>query len=236
MNMKTKIALVLLFFGPLTQAQNLPGLWTVEEVRVGEEIMTPVAKWFRYDENGTYSGGNGWLQNEEGTWTFDQDKQLLAPKNNYGVTDPFDPFKVSEDMGKMIWKREEEGMQVMVTLSRIQKLPKSPADWLVGMWGLQAAEKEGTGNLEVIDPDRKVYYFIRWDRLVILRNAKGERKTGYWHIHGHKPELTFLPHDDQLPAEAWRVEPGPNALIMTGISETNRGQVLEFGRLRDFPK
>lgn len=236
MNMKTKIALALLFFGSLSQAQNLPGLWTVEEVRVGEEIMTPVAKWFRYEEDGTYSGGNGWLQNEEGTWTFDQYQQLLAPKNNYGLTDPFGPFKVSEDKGKMIWEREEEGMQVKVTLSRIQKQPKSPADWLVGMWGLQAAEKDGTHNMEAIDPDRKVYYFIRWDRLVILRNAKGERKTGYWHIHGHKPEVTFLPHDNQLPAETWRVDPGAKALMMTGISDTNRGQVLSLGRLRDFPQ
>ena len=208
----------------------------VEEVRVGEEIMTPVAKWFRYHEDGTYTGGNGWLQNDEGQWSFDKQAKIFEAKNAYGLMDPYGPFTVSEKAGKMTWEREEEGMKVIVTLSRTDKMPKSPTDWLVGMWGLQVAEKNGTRNLEFLDPDRKVYYFIRWDRLVIYRNAKGERKTGYWHIHGHRPEVTFLPHDSQLPTETWRVEPGPKSLIMTGISDSNRDQVLKFGRLRDFPE
>ncbi|MDW3196849.1 MAG: hypothetical protein R8G66_31020 [Cytophagales bacterium] len=234
--MKIKIALHLLLFSSLIQAQELTGLWMVEEVRVGEETMTPVAKWFKYDDDGTYTGGNGWLQNDEGIWRFDLEAQTLETKNSYGLEDPFGPFKVSAKDNKMIWERKEEGMNVIVTLSRTDKLPKSPADWLVGIWGLQAAEKNGADNLESLDAERKIYFFIRWDRVVIQRNDKGERKTGYWHIHGHRPEVTFLPHDSQLPAETWRVEPGPKALVMTGISDTNRDQVLKFGRLRDFPE
>ncbi len=236
MIMKTKIAIFLLFICSITHAQKLPGLWIVEDVRIGDETMTPVAKWFRYNSDGTYVGGNGFLQNDEGTWMLDKDEQQFSPKSSYGLVDPFGPFKISQSNGKMTWEREEEGMNVVVTLSRIDELPKSPADWLVGMWGLQVAEKKGTDNLDIIDPDRQIYFFIRWDRMVIQRNAKGERKTGYWHIHGHKPEVTFLPHDDQLPAETWRVEAGSESLVMTGISETNRDQVLKFGRLRDFPK
>lgn len=234
--MKTKIAVLLLIICSHASAQEFPGLWVVEKVQVGNETMTPVAKWFRYHENGTYTGGNGGLQNDEGTWTYDKKAKAFEPKTSYGLIDPFGPFNVLETAGKMIWEREEEGMNVTVTLKRAEQLPKSPADWLVGMWGLRAAEKEGTSNLDTVDPDGKMYHFIRWDRLVIQRNTKGERKTGYWHIHGHKPEVTFLPHDDQLPAETWLVVPGPKTLMMTGISDTNRGQVLTFERLRDFPK
>lgn len=234
--MKIQVASLLLLIGSYIQAQQLTGLWMVEEVRVGEETMTPVAKWFRYDEDGTYTGGNGWLQNDEGQWNFDQQTQTFEAKNSFGLNDPFGPFKVFVDDDKMTWEREEEGMKVVVNLSRTDKLSKSPADWLVGMWGLQSAEKDGVNNLQSLDPERKIYFFIRWDRIVIQRNAKGERKTGYWHIHGHKPEVTFLPHDSQMPTETWRVEPGPKDLIMTGISDTNRDQMLKFGRLRDFPE
>lgn len=234
--MKTKLALLLIIIGYIVQAQNLPGLWLVEEVRVGEEMMTPVAKWFQYNEDGTCISGNGWLQNDEGTWSFNDQEETLTVRSNYGLADPFGAFNVSEKNGKMVWEREEEGMNVIVTLSRTDKRPKSPADWLVGMWGLQGAEKAGTNNLEKIDPDRNIYFFIRWDRIVIQRNAKGERKTSYWHIHGHKPEVTLLPHDNNFPAETWRVDAGPKSLTMTGISDTNRDQVLTLERLQSFPQ
>ena len=233
--MKNSITLVLVWISSFCYGQSFEGLWQVDEVKVGEEILTPVAKWFKYDEDGTYTGGNGWLQNEAGTWNFDSQGKLFSATNTYGLDDPYEAFRVSEERGKMTWTREEEGMKVVVSLSKVEKMPKSSADWLVGMWRLTAAEKGGQDNLGEIDPNDKVHYFIRWDRIFLYWDAEGKRRTGYWHINGHKPEITLLSHWEEDPAETWRVEPGVEILRMTGISETNQDQVLTFERKRSFP-
>ena len=203
-------------------AQTIHGFWTIDNVQVGEEEMTPVAKWNRINTDGTFQSGNGWLQNGEGTWSYDEEKQLFKPETKYGSRDPFGAFKVMFDGDNMIWEREEEGMQVVVSLSRIEEMPKSPADWLQGLWGLTSEED-------------KFFYRIRWDRIYIYRDANGNRKTGYWHINGHRPEVTLLSHNPNEPAVSWRIEVGAEVLEMTGISDSNRDQVLVFERLDEFP-
>lgn len=56
---------------PLSLKAQATGLWEVTKVIVGQEEMTPVAKWTQINKDGTFETGNGWLQNGNGTWTFD---------------------------------------------------------------------------------------------------------------------------------------------------------------------
>ncbi len=55
---------------------QLEGLWEVKRVTVGEEVMTPVAKWFDLKDGRVYSG-NGGLRNTLGTYTFDPQIQSI---------------------------------------------------------------------------------------------------------------------------------------------------------------
>ena len=67
---KVNYLLCLIFLLLITtpsKAQSITGLWGIDKVEVGIEELTPVAKWVRINENGTYQMGNGWLQNSEGT-------------------------------------------------------------------------------------------------------------------------------------------------------------------------
>ena len=96
---KMKALLVLLFasvqlVGISVRAQPHIGFWRVDKVEVGQETMTPVAKWFRINQDGTYQSGNGWLQNSVGTWTFDKAKNLYVPTEKNGIVDLFGGFEV----------------------------------------------------------------------------------------------------------------------------------------------
>ncbi len=236
--MKTKITLLSLFFltNSFIYAQDVTGLWEIKKVLVGGQTMTPVAKWTNIHKNGSYQSGNGWLQNSEGTWAFDKSKKLYTPTETNGIKDEFGPFTVEFNNDTMTWLREEEGMIVTVTLEKINKLPKSTADRMVGLWDLQDVIKNGESIIATIDPNHKHYIFIRWDRLYIERTSQGERSTGYWHIHGHKPEVTLLNHDKKKPPKTWKVSTSTNEIKMIGISDSNKDIEMIYKRIYQFPK
>lgn len=232
-----KLTFIFLFLSVFTQltAQKITGLWEVVEVKVGEETMTPVAKWFHLHKDHRYEAGNGWLQNGIGTWTYDKKKKIYTAKETNGLLDPFGGFVVSFEGTQMLWERQEEGMKVVVKLKRITALPKSTADQLQGMWQLSSMEKAEKEQIASFDPNKKFHFFFRWDRIFTQWNAEGKRSTGYWHINGHRPEITLLPHNKEKGAESWRVEIQAEQLVLIGISDSNKGTRLTFDRKNEFP-
>ncbi len=224
--MREKIFLTLLLIScisPSLLAQQPVGKWSVVEVKIGSKHRTPQARWTTISRDGTYQSGNGWLQNAEGRWTYDNKKKLLSFKETNGLIDEFGPFTVEFTTDGMRWLREEEGMIVEVTLEKIEKRPKGPADLVVGLWELET-------ETEVA----KQLLFIRWDRIYINRSKTG-RFTGYWHMHGHKPELTFLPHSNNEKVESWRMEASEKRLKLIGVSDSNKDQERIFIRRYQFP-
>ncbi|MEQ9300923.1 MAG: hypothetical protein RIF33_20280 [Cyclobacteriaceae bacterium] len=231
------VAFVQLCFMIQASAQSLTGLWEMKEVKVGDKIMTPVAKWTTIKENGTYTSGNGWLQNSEGLWRYDNTTNVYTPTETNGIKDPFGGFDVSfESSDRMTWQRIEEGMTVTVLLERIDKLPKSTADHLQGLWDLADYKTNGVSNMATFDPEDKHYIFIRWDRVYVERTPQGDRATGYWHIHGHKPEITLLSHNPEQAPQSWRVEFNNGQLTLVGISDTNTDVECIYSRLDEFPQ
>jgi hypothetical protein len=228
------LALTLFSFATYAQTERIIGLWGVEKVAVGEQSMTPVAKWFRINPDGTQQAGNGWLQNGNGHWNYDSKKNLFTATDPLNVADEFGGFTVSFDGTKMLWQREEEGMPVTITLIPIEKLPMSPADYLKGIWDLVEITEKGTSILNDFDQEDKHKLFIRWDRVFINFSPEGEKLTGYWHIHGHKSEITLLPHQEDGTVESWRIEVNEKELLMTGISESNRTIQRKYVRRNTF--
>ena len=137
----TTISLFILSTQLVGQIDRLTGLWLVEKVKVGNEIMTPDAKWTRLNSDGTEESGNGGFRHSYGKWEYDEfTKELLITTKN-GLDDPFGAFYVDLKKDKMIWSREEEGMNVVVTLSQIEKLPETYRDRLLGLWKLDESER-----------------------------------------------------------------------------------------------
>lgn len=225
---------VLLSSRTYAQKENITGFWEIAQVVVGEESMTPVAKWFKITSDGCYQTGNGWLQNGQGFWHYDAEKNRYTAIDSLDVADEFGGFAVSFENGNMIWEREEEGMPVKVTLVPIEEMPMSPADYLKGIWDLVEITEEGKSILTAFDGEDKHRLFIRWDRVYINFSPEGKKLTGYWHIHGHKPEITLLPHQEGGTPESWKIEVNREELLMSGLSDSNRSVVRKYVRRNTF--
>jgi len=230
------IITLLFFYSTITYAQDFIGFWEIKKVIVGGKTMTPVAKWTKINKDGTFQSGNGWLQNATGTWQFDKKKNLYSPIETNGIKDEFGPFTIEINKDKMTWLREEEGSIVTVSLERITTMPKAIADEIVGLWDLSTVIKNEKDITAIFDSNNKHYLFIRWDRIYIERTPKDKRATGYWHMHGHKPEVTLLSHDKNKSAETWKVETSAKTLKMIGISDSNKAIEMIFKRIHEFPK
>jgi hypothetical protein len=234
MSFKSIFLFVLMTVPAIGSSQNVPGLWKVLTVEVNGSDKTPVAKWTRINDDGSFQSGNGWLQNSEGTWTFDESDKTYLPVETIGMDDPYGPFAVSLSGDTMIWKRQEDGEQIQVTLKRTVRLPKSTADMLTGIWDLQGVNSGSAGSLYGLQDTR--YIFIRWDRIYVQGRIDGKRESGYWHINGHKPEITLISHLNDKKTSRWTVEVSDMDLKLTGIEDHNSGVVVTLKRVRDFPK
>ncbi|MDX1940466.1 MAG: hypothetical protein SFU99_07935 [Saprospiraceae bacterium] len=160
---------------------QIEGLWIVKKVLVGNEVMTPVAKWVQLEAGGTQLSGNGWLQHTSGTWNYDTSTSELLLISEPGPEDEFGAFKIKYQGQEMTWER-------------IEALPRSPADEMQGIWDLVKVVNNNADIIKQYDPDNKIYIFIRWDRIYVERTAEGERITGFWYINAHRPDLQLISH------------------------------------------
>jgi hypothetical protein len=236
--MKLHFLLILIpaiFIQQVVRSQSLTGIWLVEKVQVGDEQMTPVSKWFKFHENGDYESGNGWLQNTIGTWSYDSETQEFSATNKLGIKDEAGPFKIETKDETMVWSREEDGSNVKVHLQQIQSIPPSYTDLLSGLWKLtetaEQSEPITSGPLTGLN-----HVLLRWDRIYRATDQDKKSKTGYWHVNGHRPVLTLLPHQAEQAPESWHIQVSEQALELTGTSDSNKDQVKNFIRIHQFPK
>lgn len=181
--------------GELSQEKaSIPGLWQVNQVTVGDEFLTPTAKWFLFEANGQQSGGNGWIQNSKGTWTYNTSTYEFLTSDSEGRTDEYGAFNLSFEDAKMIWQRQEDGLDVKVILSPIEEKPLAPWDKITGSWKILKYEmlNSVTNIGEITDVEPYSYYF-GWDRRYRQFDASGKLiATGIWQIEAHSPWLWMI--------------------------------------------
>jgi hypothetical protein len=190
------VFIILLFSHPATA--QLTGLWEVNKVTVGEETMTPVAKWFWLSEDMKTTSGNGGLENSKGTYIYDYVKSEVLFSDANGQKDPYGPFAVKIESDDMTWIRTEDGAMVMVYLEKTKEKPEAPWDRIVGNWVRTDQSYGEAGENQSI--------FIRWDRRYVARNGLfGENRYGVWHIHAHRPELRLISDQGDANDSAWDI-------------------------------
>ncbi len=205
--------LQLLFFALLftvVGSAQVSGFWKVIKVMVGDQEMTPVAKWFDL-QSGTVESGNGGVINIRGSYQLN-DKQLLFT-NEAGEADPFGSFQVSftdkdQSTNSMIWQRKEGDRMVNVFLRKVKARPLAPWDQLVGNWTVTAFSESETELPAMISSLKDNTFFFRWDRIFIQNGhpvVEGNH-TGIWQIHGHRPELRLLSNQGDDNDQRWQIE------------------------------
>ncbi|MEQ6122822.1 hypothetical protein AAON49_01310 [Pseudotenacibaculum sp. MALMAid0570] len=209
--------------------KNINGLWLVEKVEVGENTMTPVARWTRFNKDGTQTSGNGWLQHSVGSW-FLKDK-LLTVKNTNGINDEYEPFSIEIEKDKMIWTREEEGQEVSVFLKRIDEIPASEGNKLIGLWKLTKVLEDGNDITVVANPDGKSMLHLRWGNVYVQHNMPKGRQYGIYKIHDHKPEIQLVNYGESSRFSFWNFSIDDQKLKL--ISRDQKSE-MEFERIHQF--
>ena len=209
--------------------KNINGLWLVEKVEVGENTMTPVARWTRFNKDGTQTSGNGWLQHSVGNW-FLKDK-LLTVKNTNGINDEYEPFSIEIEKDKMIWTREEEGQEVSVFLKRIDEIPASEGNKLIGLWKLTKVLEDGNDITVVANPDGKSMLHLRWGNVYVQHNMPKGRQYGIYKIHDHKPEIQLVNYGESSRFSFWNFSIDDQKLKL--ISRDQKSE-MEFERIHQF--
>lgn len=210
---------IVLFLISCQKANTIEGLWEVEVVTVGEETMTPQAKWTRFNKDHSQESGNGWYKHSVGTWNLDTETQQLKIINTNSYKDPADPFVVKLEKDKMTWTRTEEGMLVEVQLKRIESLPQTPEDQLMGVWDLEKVSVDGIDSTKVYDPNQNWYMFISWDKRFRIRNTPKGLISGVYQVHSHKPQLNLFIYGDSIKYQSWNFEIKPKRLTLRNTQE-----------------
>ncbi len=228
------VTIFTVFFSYATIAQSVTGLWGVTNVSVGDETMTPVAKWFQFKEDGTATGGNGWTKNTVGTWTYSQEAQELLATNDIGTKDEYGAFKVTFAGDTMRWNRMEDDMPVVVTLIPIDDMPPAPADLVKGLWDLTSVQDKSGQEVADYDTSSQQFIFIRPDMRFRFRNTDGEVTNGFWHMDGHRPILTLINYDRSINNQTFNVTVERKSMILKSRNED--GLTYRYSRIQEFPE
>lgn len=213
---------------------TIEGLWVVQQVKMGDQEMTPNTRWMRFNADGTQQSGNGWFQHSVGTWSMDDQTKELTVVNTNGLLDTNGPFLVKLEKNTMTWTRTEEGDKVEVLMNRSEKLPLTYGDKILGLWKLEKA----IGNYNYFSPnDTKTstaYIFFRWDKRFVIQSAKG-RINGVYNVHGHKPEVELIPYGDDLNRDFWHIDFDENGITLK-LLNSEKPVIRNFKRIHEFPQ
>lgn len=190
------------------------GMWLVKKVQVGNEEMTPVSRWMQFNKDSTQSSGNGWLKHSFGTWSLNRKKELKI-KNLNGLIDDSDPFLIDIDKAKMTWRRKEEGQNVQVFLEKINEIPVSPGNKIIGLWKLDSYMISGKDVIKKENPKNNQTLYLSWDNVFREHNLLSGRKVGVYKIHGHKPELQMVNYGDNTEFSFWKFSIKESKLTLT---------------------
>ena len=213
---KILIALVLIS-SVITSNAQIEGLWNVIDVTVGEEIMTPTAKWTRFKADGSYESGNGWQKNSEGNWSLNKETMELTLDETYDVYEDAPPFIIAQKANTMTWIRMEHGEKVKVNLEKIEEILQAPCDKLVGIGEFKSIDDkenlmERTSQLYGINQIR-----FRWDKVFNAQLEEGKKIGGFWRPHPHKNKTTLMFFDENFAYEHWKTEFEHNKLIFSNF-------------------
>lgn len=206
------------------------GLWMVTKVKMGDEDMTPIARWMRFNADSTQTSGNGWLQHSEGTWNLNKNNQLTVTNTN-GLLDTAEPFNVKFENENMIWSRDEIGQPIEVTLERTNKIPTSEANKLYGLWKFDTIFESGKEISDSLNLSKKAMLFLRWDHTYELRNYPRGELYGIFKTHAHRHQIDMVSYSKIPKFQFYEFKFDGNNLL---LNSTNSNKQIKLTRIHQF--
>lgn len=222
--------LVLLTMSGCQEKSTIEGLWLVKSVTVGEDEMTPNARWMRFNDDGTQQSGNGLFQHSFGTWEMSSNK--LKVNNTNGLADRYEAFNVGFKDNKMTWERTEEGQTVVVNLERTKDLPLTYGDQILGLWKLN--EAIGSGSFFSETNNSNDYLFFRWDKRFVIGTDSG-RYSGVYQVNGHRPQVALFTYDKEIERSNWEITYSQDGITLKQLN-VDSAVTRSFQRIHAFPE
>ena len=121
----------------------------------------------------------------------------------------------------MVWERDEDGLTVIVTLSRIEEMPMSPADRIPGQWDLVSATRGTSDVTEEYDPYDRHRIDVRRGQTYKLVHSDSTESFGYWRMDSHSPEFHLIDFNRNVDFQVYAVSLTPNRLTMKSKTDTD---------------
>ena len=211
------------------ESSGIEGLWLVEKVQAGENSMTPIARWVKFLPDNTQTSGNGWLQHSSGTWSLEGDQLEVVDTN--GIRDTFGALTITLSDSTMQWKRVEEGQEVTISLKRIDKIPQSEGNKLIGLWKLIQATDQGNDITAIVNPDNRSMLQLRWDNMYVQHNMPTGKVYGTYRVHSHKQEIQLVNYGNPSQFSFWNFSLKDKKLKL--ISTDQKSEMV-FERIHQF--
>jgi len=199
-------------------SDGVVGMWQVINVQ-GQESMTPDGRWMQFNADGTQESGNGWKKHSQGRWSLDGSE--LTIEDDFGWQHPFGPFSVKNQADTMYWTRVEDGMEIDITLVRIETLPTRAADELIGIWTIMSWTEADTFKKAGRDYNPGMFLTFRWDGVVVMGRTEFGRLHGVYQTNGHRPQLNIFWYGEEIRHERYRYEISQGELSLS-LMEGNR--------------
>ncbi|MBU3012010.1 hypothetical protein KO506_11400 [Polaribacter vadi] len=209
---------------------NIEGLWLVKKVNVDNKDLTPIAKWVRFNADGSQASGNGWLQHSVGIYNLNIENQLTVT-NTFGIKDDAESFKVNIDKNNMTWQRKENDLDIIISLEKTDKLPTSEANKLFGLWKFDSIIKDGKEVSESLNPSKKAMLFLRWDNTYELRNYPLGEKYGMFKTHSHKAQIDMVSYAKESIFQFYTFSLVNDKLL---LKATNNDTEIKLTRIHQF--
>lgn len=223
------VVLILFVLQSCKKEKGIEGLWVVDQVTVANKSMTPIAKWTRFNSDGTQVSGNGWLQHSWGTWQLNKDSLSVIDVN--GIQDQTGPFQIEILESEMNWRRIENGEEVRVSFKRVDEIPQSDRTKLFGLWKLISAYDQGNDISAIVNPDGKAMLQLSWDQMYIQHNLPKGKNYGIYRIHAHKPEIQLVNYGSESSFSFWNFTLNADQLKLISSDEKSE---MNFERIHKY--
>jgi len=212
---------------------KIKGLWKIERIQSRSDEVNPSSRWVRFDKK-TQVNGTGWYQHSFGTWKIK--KKEISMLNTNGYENEILPYKLKVKKDVMEWYREEDGKISRIYFRRIEEIPLSNQDKLIGAWKLTTVLDDGKELTREWDPKLNRYIILKWDNTFTdVNTPDGTSKAGMYRVETRRNEVELIHNSAECKREVWKYEISDKKLVLSRMGEGNE-LILEYKRIDKLPK
>ncbi|MFY9241705.1 MAG: hypothetical protein WAO74_01615 [Polaribacter sp.] len=202
--MRNRIFLMVIIFGIIASCKNdikpevqnqISGLWLVKKITIGNTDLSPSPNWIHFYKDSTQASGTGWMQHSIGSWSYQNESEMLTVKNDNGLNGFMnleDSFKVLINENSMTLQGKKEEQELIISLEKTNALPTLEANKLFGLWKFDSILINGKEVSDSLNPTKNAMLHLRFENGYTLYNYPLGEKYGIFKAHLGRQQLEMV--------------------------------------------